>query len=99
LINDGTASASEIVAGAIQDHKRGIIMGETSFGKGSVQEVAKLPDDSSLRMTIAKWYTPNGKSIDHVGITPDIEVKFTDEDAEKGRDPQLDAALKYLKDL
>lgn len=99
LINDGTASASEIVAGAIQDHKRGIIMGETSFGKGSVQEVAKLPDDSSLRMTIAKWYTPNGKSIDHVGITPDIEVKFTDEDAESGKDPQLDAAVKYLKDL
>ena len=99
LINNGSASASEIVAGAIQDHKRGLILGEQSFGKGSVQEVDKLPDGSSLRITIAKWYTPLGKNIDKVGIKPDMEVKLTDADTEADKDPQLDAALKYLKEL
>jgi len=99
LINEGSASASEIVAGAIQDHKRGILMGEQSFGKGSVQEVDKLPDGSSLRVTIAKWYTPLDKNIDEVGIKPDIEVLISDEDAGKDIDPQLDAAVKYLKEL
>ncbi len=99
LINGGSASASEIVAGAIQDHKRGLLIGEQSFGKGSVQEVDPLPDGSSLRMTIAKWYTPNGKNIDKVGIKPDMEVKLTQEDADKDKDPQLDAAIKYLQNL
>jgi len=99
LINGGSASASEIVAGAIQDHKRGVLMGVQSFGKGSVQEVDKLNDGSSLRVTIAKWFTPNGRSIDHVGLTPDIEVKMTQADIDKDRDPQLDAAVKYLKNL
>jgi carboxyl-terminal processing protease len=99
LINQGSASASEIVAGAIQDHKRGILMGEQSFGKGSVQEVDKLPDGSSLRVTIAKWYTPLDKNIDQVGIKPDIEVKISDEDSAKDIDTQLDAAIKYLKEL
>ncbi len=99
LINGGSASASEIVAGAIQDYKRGVIMGETSFGKGSVQEVDKLNDGSSIRMTIAKWYTPLDKNVDGEGITPDIEVKMSDDDAEEEKDPQLDAAIKYLQEL
>lgn len=99
LINNGSASASEILAGAIQDHQRGIIIGETSFGKGSVQEVDRLRDGSSIRLTVARWYTPNGNNIDHVGITPDMEVSMTDEDYENGTDPQLDAAIQYLKNL
>lgn len=99
LINDGSASASEILAGAIQDHQRGIVIGETSFGKGSVQEVDKLRDGSSIRLTVARWYTPDGNNIDGVGITPDIEVVMTDEDYENGEDPQLNAAIEYLKNL
>jgi carboxyl-terminal processing protease len=99
LINGGSASASEIVAGALQDHKRAVIMGETSFGKGSVQEVSKLSDGSSIRMTIAKWYTPNGNNIDEVGITPDIVVEYTAEDFQEDLDPQLAAATDYLKNL
>jgi carboxyl-terminal processing protease len=99
LINGGSASASEIVAGALQDHKRGVLMGETSFGKGSVQEVDKLNDGSSIRMTIAKWYTPLGNNVGEKGITPDIKVETTDADADANKDPQLDAAVKYLTDL
>lgn len=97
LINKGSASASEIVAGAIRDSGRGITIGETSFGKGTVQEVENLIDGSSLRVTIAKWYTPNNVNISVVGITPDIEVVRTIEDIKANRDPQLDAALNYLK--
>jgi len=97
LINKGSASASEIVAGAIRDHNRGIIIGETSFGKGTVQEVANLIDGSSLRVTIAKWYTPNNVNISEVGIEPDIIVERTTEDFEENRDPQLEAALEYLR--
>jgi len=99
IINKGSASASEIVAGAIQDHKRGTIIGEQSFGKGTVQEVQNLIGGASLRVTIAKWYTPNDNNISETGITPDIVVERTAEDFEGSHDPQLDAALKYLKDL
>lgn len=99
LINGGSASASEIVAGAIQDYDRGIIMGEQSFGKGNVQEVDKLSDGSSLRLTIARWYTPDGNNIDKVGLTPDIEVLLVEEDFDADRDPQIDAAVEYLKNL
>ncbi|MBU0578251.1 S41 family peptidase [Patescibacteria group bacterium] len=97
LINKGSASASEIVAGAIQDHERGIIIGETSFGKGTVQEVENLIGGSSLRVTIAKWFTPSGTNISEVGITPDIIVERTSDDYENDDDPQLDAAIEYIQ--
>ena len=97
LINKGSASASEIVAGAIQDYARGKVIGEESFGKGTVQEVENLIDGSSLRVTVAKWYTPNNNNISEVGIKPDIEVKRTVEDMAANIDPQLDAAIEYLK--
>jgi carboxyl-terminal processing protease len=99
LINKGSASASEIVAGALQDLKRAVIMGETSFGKGTVQEVDPLADGSSIRFTIAKWFTPLDREIDKVGIVPDIEVKLTEEDFLADKDPQMDEAVKYLKNL
>lgn len=99
LINEGSASASEIVAAAFKDMKRALIMGEKSYGKGTVQEVDPLPDGSSLRYTIAKWYSPSGKSIDHEGIEPDQVVEITKEDIENKFDRQLDEATKYLKAL
>lgn len=99
LINKGSASASEIVAGAIQDYERGIVIGETSFGKGTVQEVENLVDGSSLRVTVAKWYTPENRNISENGITPDIKIELTPEDYDKKIDPQMDEALKYLREL
>ncbi|HHC25394.1 MAG TPA: peptidase S41, partial [Desulfobacterales bacterium] len=82
LVNGGSASASEIVAGALQDHKRGLILGTTSFGKGSVQTVETLRDGYGLKFTIARYYTPDGRSIQAQGIVPDVEVKqmFLDEE-------------------
>jgi len=97
LINKGSASASEIVAGAIQDYGRGKILGEQSFGKGTVQEVENLIDGSSLRITVAKWYTSNNNNISEVGIKPDIVVERSVDDMSSNKDPQLDAALEYLK--
>lgn len=99
LINGGSASASEIFAGAIQDYKRGFLIGEQSYGKGSVQEVQALEDGSSLRLTVARWLTPDGRSVNEVGLTPDLEVEFTDADKTAGNDPQLTAAITYLTDL
>jgi carboxyl-terminal processing protease len=97
LINKGSASASEIVAGAIQDSGRGILIGETTFGKGSVQTDVTLSDGSAIHVTIAHYLTPKGRDIHGVGLTPDIEVKITDDDVKAGRDPQLERAIQYLK--
>ncbi|MCU0601748.1 MAG: S41 family peptidase [Desulfobacterales bacterium] len=97
LINGGTASASEIVAGALQDHKRALVLGTTTFGKGSVQTVENLRDGSGLKMTIARYYTPNGRSIQAKGIEPDITLKFKRLDAAEPTGAE-DAMLKE-KDL
>lgn len=99
LINKGSASAAEIVAGAVQDHNRGTVIGESSFGKGTVQTVENLIGGSSLRVTIAKWFTPNDQNINESGITPDIIVERTSEDFESGEDPQLEKAIEYLEEL
>jgi len=99
LVNEGSASASEIFAGAIQDHERGIIMGTQTFGKGTVQEVEFLDDGSSIRLTIAAWFTPNGRAIQKVGLTPDVIVELYDDDLVNGYDRQLEEAKKYLKNL
>ncbi|MFC1617939.1 S41 family peptidase [Patescibacteria group bacterium] len=97
LINEGSASASEIVAGALRDQVDAQIIGQTSFGKGSVQDLESLPQDTSLRITVAKWLTPNGDQIDEVGIKPNHEIEMTDEDYENDRDPQMDKAYEVLK--
>lgn len=97
LIDIGSASASEIVAGTIQDYHRGTIIGEQSYGKGTVQTWQPLANDQgTVRITIARWLTPNGRSIHNVGITPDTVVKLTKADRDAGRDPQLDAAVQTL---
>lgn len=96
LVNEGSASASEIFAGALQDQDRAIIVGKQTFGKGTVQEVVDLPGGSSLRVTIAKWLTPAGKDLGKEGVTPDVEVDRTREDVEAGRDPQLEKALEVV---
>jgi carboxyl-terminal processing protease len=99
LVNGGTASASEIVAGAVQDSGRGILIGEQTLGKGSVQLSHHLSDGSELRVTIARWFTPNGRAIHEEGLAPDIQVDMSDEDIETGRDPQLQRAIEYLQGL
>lgn len=96
LVNRGSASASEIVAGAIQDNERGILLGEQTFGKGTVQIPHTLKDGSELRVTIAEWLTPSGDQINGEGIVPDIYVERTQEDFAEGRDPQLERAIQYL---
>ena len=97
LINGGSASASEIVSGALHDNGVATLVGEKSFGKGSVQEMKPLPGGAQLKVTIAHWYTPKGVNINKEGITPDVTVKLTTDDYNAGRDPQLDKALQILK--
>ncbi|MFH1979389.1 MAG: S41 family peptidase [Patescibacteria group bacterium] len=96
LINKGSASAAEIVAGALQEHEIATLVGETSYGKGSVQELMDISKGSSLKLTIARWLTPNGNSISKNGLDPDIEVKFTVEQFQAGEDPQMDKAMEIL---
>ncbi len=97
LVNGGSASASEILSGALQDHKRAEVIGEKTFGKGSVQSIEDLSNGSKIRITIARWLTPNGREIDKEGIDPTIEVKISKEDEENNNDKQLDKAIEILK--
>ncbi len=98
LINQGSASASEILAGALKEYGRAVLVGEKTFGKGSVQELVPVTDSTSLKITIASWLTPNGQSISKEGLEPDFEVKFSKEDNEAGRDPQMEKATQFLLD-
>jgi carboxyl-terminal processing protease len=97
LVNHGTASASEIVSGALQDRQRGPLIGERTYGKGSVQLVYDLSDKSSLHVTVARWFTPKRQRIDGQGLTPDIELPLSDADRQAGADPQLERAIAYLQ--
>ena len=97
LINKGSASASEILAGALQDYGRAKVVGEQSFGKGTVQSYEEFEDGSALKLTIAEWLTPKKRAIDKNGITPDVVVKLTEADVENSKDPQLDKAIELLK--
>lgn len=96
LVNGGSASASEIVSGALQDYGVAKLIGTKTFGKGSVQDYRELEDGSAVKVTTATWYTPKGRSINETGITPDIEVPFTIEQFKQGIDPQLDVAIDIL---
>jgi carboxyl-terminal processing protease len=97
LVDKWTASAAEIVSGAMQDYGKATLVGETTFGKGVVQEyIDSFPDGSALKLTMAEWLTPKGRSIDKKGITPDIAVALTDADIKAGKDPQLDKAIEIV---
>ena len=97
LVNSGSASASESLAGALQDYDIATVVGEKPFGKGSVQEFEKFSDGSSLKLTIAKWLTPSGRDISKEGIVPDVVIEYSDQDFSKGQDPQLNKALELLR--
>lgn len=99
LINEGTASGSEILAGALRDNIEAKIIGESSFGKGSVQELVELNGGSMIKITIARWLTPNGELIIDKGLEPDIKIEMTEEDYNEGKDPQLDKAIEIIKNL
>ncbi len=97
LINKGSASASEILAGALRDNRNIKLVGEKSFGKGSVQVVLELQDESLLKVTVAKWLTPKGNSISEVGLEPDIKIQMRESDSETGKDAQLEKALEVIR--
>ena len=96
LINGGSASSSEILAGALRDHDLAKLVGEKSFGKGSIQELIGLAEGAELKLTIAKWLTPAGHDLNKEGLDPDVKVELTDEDFDADRDPQMDRALELL---
>ncbi|HWQ99412.1 MAG TPA: S41 family peptidase [Candidatus Methylomirabilis sp.] len=97
LVNEGSASAAEILAGALQDYGIAAIVGKKTFGKGSVQDYREYPDGSAVKITIAEWLTPKGRNINKEGIIPDVEAELTPEDIDAERDPQLDKALELLR--
>ena len=99
LVNGGSASASEILAGALHDDRGIKLIGEKTFGKGTVQELENLSDGSSLKITVAHWVLPSGKIIDHEGIEPDYEVPLTATDTANKQDPQLDKAIQVLQSI
>lgn len=99
LLNKGSASASEILAAALKDNRGIKLIGETSYGKGSVQELTELSDGSSIKITIANWLTPNNNLITDVGLEPDIKIEITEEDYKENRDPQLDKAIEVVKEI
>jgi len=101
LINAGSASASEILAGALRDNRGILLIGEKSFGKGSVQELQNLrgEENTSLKITVARWLTPKGELIANVGLEPDIKVEMTEKDYEEEKDPQLDKAIEIIQNL
>lgn len=99
LINQGTASASEIMAGALRDNRNIKLIGEKSFGKGSVQEMVDLRGGSEIKITIAKWLTPKGTSISDTGLEPDIKIERTEKDYEENKDPQLEKAIEIVKEM
>lgn len=98
LMNEGSASASEILAGALRDNRGAKIVGEQSFGKGTVQELQNLKDGSSLKITVAHWVLPNGKVLEGDGLKPDVEVKIAEDDIQNNRDPQLEKALQIVRE-
>ena len=98
LINEGSASASEILAGALKDNRTNVtLVGKKSFGKGSVQELLPVNKETSVKITVARWLTPAGKQIHNVGISPDEEIALSADDVKNERDPQLDKAVEILK--
>jgi carboxyl-terminal processing protease len=100
LINEGSASASEILSGALRDNRTNnvTLVGKKSYGKGSVQELVSMTKDTAIKITVAKWLTPNGKQINHEGIAPDVEVSISADDRKQNKDPQFDKALEVLKE-
>ena len=99
LINQGTASGAEILAGALRDNRGIQLIGETSFGKGCVQEIENMDNGSILKITIANWFTPNGNLISDEGLEPDIKIEMTNEDYDQGKDPQLKKAIEIIKEM
>lgn len=99
LINEGSASSSEILAGALKDDRKALMIGETSFGKGTVQKIVDFDEGSSLKVTVAKWFTPSGERIQDTGIKPDIKVELTSDDYDKGKDPQIERALQEIEKI
>jgi len=99
LINEGSASASEIFAGALKDNRQIKLIGQKSFGKGSVQQLEDITGGATLKVTVAKWLTPNGTTINEKGLEPDIKVEYTEKDFEANKDPQLDKAIEIIKGL
>jgi carboxyl-terminal processing protease len=97
LVNGNSASASEVVAGALQDYGRAPLIGNQTFGKGSINHFRQLSDGSAIYISIGRWYTPNGRQIEGNGLTPDIVVDRTEQDIQQGKDPQLDRAIEYIE--